>query len=96
MIVCDVDGTLVTDKEKMIPSTNIEVLKKDQDNGALVTISSGRVPSSLYDYVKILGMLDNCQYVIGTNGGTILNLKTKNMSIMKLFLILIHYEQWKL
>ncbi|WP_424526691.1 Cof-type HAD-IIB family hydrolase [Spiroplasma endosymbiont of Glossina fuscipes fuscipes] len=77
MIVCDIDGTLVTDKEKMIPLANIEALKKAQAAGILVTIASGRVPSSLYDYAMALGIVDNCQYVVGSNGGAVLNLKTK-------------------
>ncbi|WP_338990116.1 Cof-type HAD-IIB family hydrolase [Spiroplasma endosymbiont of Seladonia tumulorum] len=77
MIVCDIDGTLVTDKDKKIPTINIEALKKAQAMGILVTIASGRVPSSLSDYATTLGILDHCPYVIGANGGAILNLKTK-------------------
>lgn len=76
MIVCDIDGTLVTDKEKVIPLANIAALKKAQAAGILVTIASGRVPSSLYDYAMTLGIIDNCQYVVGSNGGAVLNLKT--------------------
>ncbi|WHQ37010.1 Cof-type HAD-IIB family hydrolase [Spiroplasma sp. SV19] len=76
MIVCDIDGTLVTDKEKVIPLVNIEALQKIQAAGILVTIASGRVPSSLYDYAAALGIINNCQYVVGSNGGAVLNLKT--------------------
>ncbi|MFX4057604.1 MAG: Cof-type HAD-IIB family hydrolase [Spiroplasma sp. hy2] len=77
MIVCDIDGTLVTDKDKKIPTINIEALKKAQAMRILVTIASGRVPSSLSDYATTLGILDHCPYVIGANGGAVLNLKTK-------------------
>lgn len=77
MIICDIDGTLITDKEKNIPTINIKALKKAQSIGILVTFASGRVSSSLYNYAKKIGILKYCPYVIGTNGGTILNLKTK-------------------
>lgn len=77
MIVCDIDGTLVTDKDKKIPIINIEALKKAQAMGILVTIVSGRVPSSLSYYSITLGILDHCPYVIGANCGAVLNLKTK-------------------
>ncbi|UZQ29666.1 MAG: HAD hydrolase family protein [Spiroplasma phoeniceum] len=45
--------------------------------GILVTTASGRVPSSLSDYATTLGILDDRPYVIGANGGSVLNLKTK-------------------
>ncbi|WP_425380158.1 Cof-type HAD-IIB family hydrolase [Spiroplasma endosymbiont of Stenodema calcarata] len=77
MIVCDIDGTLVTDREKIIPLANIRALQKAQDAGILVTIASGRVASSLHAYAMALDIIDNCPYVVGSNGGAVLNLKTR-------------------
>ncbi|AHF57261.1 Cof-type HAD-IIB family hydrolase [Spiroplasma eriocheiris] len=76
LIVCDIDGTLVTDKTKTIPPENKTALLAAQDQGILVTIASGRVPSGLAEFAQELEITKNCKYVIGGNGGAVMNLQT--------------------
>ncbi|WP_381414833.1 Cof-type HAD-IIB family hydrolase [Spiroplasma endosymbiont of Anurida maritima] len=73
MIITDIDGTLINSDRK-IPQINIEAIKKAQDLGIIVTVATGRVAASLNYFANEINI--NCKYVIGGNGGSVLNFKT--------------------
>lgn len=77
LIICDIDGTLIDNKNHNISQKNIHALLQAQKQGILVSIASGRVPSGLINYAKSLNIANYCKYIIGANGGTVMNIVTK-------------------
>lgn len=72
MLVTDVDGTLVDEKQE-IPERNLAAIKRFQDAGGLVTLGTGRVEASAGPYVERLGA--NAPAIL-YNGGRIVDFRT--------------------
>ena len=71
LVICDVDGTLIGKDEKLSKKA-IDLSKKLEKNGYLLTLASGRVEDMAEDYVKSLGI--KIPY-IASNGSTIADLE---------------------
>lgn len=63
-IFLDLDGTIIDHKTNSIPESTIEAIKLLQENGHMVILSTGRVPSLFYGIDKKL----NIDTYIGANG----------------------------
>ncbi|RUO86805.1 HAD-IIB family hydrolase [Spiroplasma endosymbiont of Megaselia nigra] len=79
LIVTDVDGTLITDKQEL-PTLVQNKLLALQAKGIAVSIASGRMPPGFDNYTRELKIKDYCQYVIGANGALVYDTKN-NKSI---------------
>ena len=66
-IFLDLDGTIIDHKNKGIPLSTRETIKKLQDNGHEIIISTGRVPAIFYGVEKEL----NVDSYIAANGGIV-------------------------
>ena len=67
IIICDLDGTLL-DSQKLISPGNLAALKAVRERGIFVTICSGRIPSMMEAYIRLLEI--RCP-LIGANGAII-------------------------
>jgi len=63
-IFLDLDGTIIDHKSFSIPESTIEAIRLLQENGHMVILSTGRVPSLFYGVDKKL----NIDTYIGANG----------------------------
>lgn len=75
LLALDVDGTL-TRPDGTISSHTVEVIKCLQSKGMCLCIASGRPPLGIYPVAKLLGMDEFGGYIIGFNGGTLINYAT--------------------
>jgi len=66
-VVCDVDGT-ITDSSKRIQCLGIEVLRRAQENGAVVMLASGNVLPIAYGLSTFIGLRGP---VVAENGGIV-------------------------
>lgn len=66
-VVCDVDGT-ITDSSKRIQCLGIEVLRRVQENGAVVMLASGNVLPIAYGLSTFIGLRGP---VVAENGGIV-------------------------
>lgn len=56
MIFFDIDGTLITeDKNRILPKTTVEAIRKTRENGNLVFINTGRVFINIDKFIKNIG-----------------------------------------
>lgn len=67
LIVCDMDGTLLTSEDKISPKT-LEYLVNIQEQGVKLVLASGRSYSRLEQYYKELRMIENDGILIEVNG----------------------------
>ncbi|MBW6409205.1 sugar-phosphatase [Clostridium weizhouense] len=85
LIAIDMDGTLLT-TDKKISERNKEAIKKAEEKGVKVVLTSGRPIEGLIRYLKELELLKETDYVISFNGSMAQNVKTKEIifkSILK-------------
>ncbi|PDO10635.1 MAG: hypothetical protein BLM47_05925 [Candidatus Reconcilbacillus cellulovorans] len=73
VVVTDVDGTLVDDRQN-ISDANLEAIRKFQERGGLVTLATGRVEDSARPFVRALGIKIP---VILYNGAKIFDFKSE-------------------
>ncbi|OPX63299.1 MAG: Phosphoglycolate phosphatase [Methanomassiliicoccales archaeon PtaB.Bin134] len=66
-VVCDVDGT-ITDRQKIIQTLGIEVLRQAQANGAVVMLASGNVLPVVYGLSSFIGLRGP---MVAENGGVV-------------------------
>lgn len=79
MVVCDLDGTLLTDK-KTISTQTQQYLKRLQEKGVKVVLASGRPYRAIKPYYDQIGLNS---LVICYNGGMIINPKNNDEIIFK-------------
>lgn len=82
MIVSDMDGTLLTDQKTLLPET-ISALIKQQEEGTLLVLASGRIKTRMMEYAKILKMDVFGGYFIEANGSVIYDLKKDHREIIR-------------
>ena len=70
LIASDIDGTLIG-YDYNLNEKNIQAIKKAVDAGIKFVLCSGRSPSSMDKYAKILGLDKEGYYHIGYNGNAI-------------------------
>lgn len=73
LIVCDMDGTLLTE-DKKISDKNREVLKKAEEKGVRLAVATGRIYSSAKIYGEELGLQTP---IISCNGALVRDSKTE-------------------
>ncbi|WEV71421.1 Cof-type HAD-IIB family hydrolase [Lactobacillus sp. ESL0785] len=83
LIAVDLDGTLLTDTQKIMPETE-KALKKASEQGIKVVLATGRPLSGVMSYNKQLGLSGSKQYNIVFNGAVIQNLVGKVMMDQKM------------
>jgi len=72
----DIDGTLLTDRTKVLPESAAEVIKKAREAGHLVFINSGRarcLMQEVEDTLEVDGFLCGCGTYIETRGHVVLH-----------------------
>ena len=72
LIASDIDGTLINSKGECTPRT-VEAIAKARKQGIKFAICSGRPISGIKPLLKGWNLEDNCDYIVGMNGGEILN-----------------------
>ncbi|ALA98444.1 Cof-like hydrolase [Spiroplasma kunkelii CR2-3x] len=70
LIVTDVDGTLITDKQELSTLVQNKLLAL-QAKGISVSIASGWMPLGFDNYTRELKINNYYQYVIGDNGALV-------------------------
>lgn len=75
MIVCDMDGTLLTSENKIMPKT-LNKLIELQSKGIRVVLASGRSYKRLLAYARDLKMYEFDGYLIDVNGTSFYDMKT--------------------
>lgn len=78
IIACDIDGTLVTTDKKITPKTR-ETLVKFQRQGGVLVIASGRPVCGIEGCAKELELDKFGGYIMAYNGGSVVNVKTKEV-----------------
>lgn len=69
-IMCDMDGTLLTDTGIVSPVT-LEAIRKVREQGILFGICTGRAIDNILFLLKELGISDYVDCIVGTGGGEI-------------------------
>jgi Cof subfamily protein (haloacid dehalogenase superfamily) len=72
LIACDIDGTLINSNGECTSRT-VEAIKKAREKGIKFAICSGRPVSGILPLLESWNLEDCCDYVVGMNGGEILN-----------------------
>lgn len=72
LFVFDIDGTILNDEKQVLDSTKQALFQLKKD-GHYLAFATGRTPFQAFKLAKEL----NFDYIIGTNGTSIYNLKTK-------------------
>ena len=75
MIVLDLDGTLMSSKNEILPETK-EALIRAQQEGLKVVLASGRPTVGLLKAVKELQLDEYGGFTLSFNGGRIINVQT--------------------
>lgn len=84
LIALDIDGTLTNSKKEITPRTRYALLEA-QNLGKKIVLASGRHPIGIWPIAKEL-MLDRFGgYIMGFNGGKIINCTTGENVVSKLF-----------
>ena len=78
MLVCDLDGTLLSSFTDLADS-NIYYIKKAVEKGIKVVLCSGRSPSSLRQYEELFGLTSEGCYGIGLNGSVVYKCETREI-----------------
>ena len=74
LIASDIDGTLINSKSDCTAAT-IEAITKAREQGMKFAICSGRPVSGIKPLLKGWHLEDLCDYIVGMNGGEVLNVK---------------------
>lgn len=75
LLVLDIDGTLISHKDKRISNENKEALIKLQKSGCRLVLASGRLKQGMEKFAKELEMNKYNGYIITNNGAEIIDLK---------------------
>ncbi|NLC96375.1 MAG: HAD family phosphatase [Erysipelotrichaceae bacterium] len=75
LIVSDIDGTLINSKSECTPRT-VNAIAEARKKGIKFALCSGRPISGIKPLLKEWNLEDNCDYIVGMNGGEILNWNT--------------------
>lgn len=78
LLALDLDGTLTNSKKKITPQT-LEALIDIQEKGVKVVLASGRPVYGILPLAKQLHLADYGSYVLGFNGGRIIDCRTKEV-----------------
>ena len=78
LLALDVDGTLARPDGTISPRT-VEVVKRLQRDGMILCIASGRPPLGICPVAELLGMDEFGGYIIGYNGGVLIDYSTNKM-----------------
>ena len=78
LLALDVDGTLARPDGTISPRT-VEVVKRLQRDGMILCIASGRPPLGIRPVADLLGMDEFGGYIIGYNGGVLIDYSTNKM-----------------
>lgn len=78
LLALDVDGTLARPDGTISPRT-VEVVKRLQRDGMILCIASGRPPLGIRPVAELLGMDEFGGYIIGYNGGVLIDYTTNKM-----------------
>ncbi|MBO5794947.1 MAG: Cof-type HAD-IIB family hydrolase [Bacteroidaceae bacterium] len=78
LLALDVDGTLARPDGTISPRT-VEVVKRLQRDGLILCIASGRPPLGICPVAELLGMDEFGGYIIGYNGGVLIDYSTNKM-----------------
>jgi Cof subfamily protein (haloacid dehalogenase superfamily) len=81
MVVCDLDGTLLTPSGKISAKTK-ETIRKLKERNILFGICSGRSAVALKELIHHWGIAEYVDFVLGFNGGMLYDPKTET------------FEQW--
>lgn len=73
LLALDLDGTLLNEK-KVISKKNLATLKKVEDLGIKVVITTGRPLKGITPFIEMLGLTGKNEYAITFNGGLVQNL----------------------
>lgn len=76
LLVLDLDGTLTNSKKEITPPT-LEALIDIQEKGVKVVLASGRPVYGILPLAEKLHLADYGSYILGFNGGRIIDCKTK-------------------
>ena len=78
MIVLDLDGTLMSSENKILPETK-EALIKAQERGIKVVLASGRPTFGMLEVAKELRLDEFDSYLLSYNGGRVMAVQTKQL-----------------
>lgn len=78
MIVLDLDGTLMSSKNEILPKTK-EALFKAQEQGVMIVLASGRPTYGMVKAAKELRLDEYPGYILSYNGGRIISVQTNEM-----------------
>lgn len=98
-IMCDLDGTLLKE-DKTVSLRTKNAIHEARKKGIQFGISTGRPLSAVKRKVVEWGIEDLCDFLIGMNGGEILDCNTKQLERMYLLestnikRIIEHYKDW--
>lgn len=79
IVLCDVDGTLLNNKNEITPKTK-EAIKKLKNHGILFGIATGRPVASIEGLLPDWGIEDDVDIILGFNGALV-----KDLSLNKEF-----------
>lgn len=79
LVLCDIDGTLLTSDGNISFKTK-ETIKKLKNKNILFGIATGRPVCAIEKFVKEWGLQNSVDFIIGLNGGHCLNVKTNKVS----------------
>ncbi len=80
LIASDLDGTIINHHNACDPST-VEAVKRVRDMGIKFAICTGRPIDSMTPFLKEWGLYGNVDYIIGSNGGEVLEIETNKHAI---------------
>ena len=75
LLALDIDGTL-TRPDGTISERTIKIVRDLQSRGVMLCIASGRPPLGIMPVAKLLGMDEYGGYIIGYNGGSLVEYKS--------------------
>jgi len=78
MIVLDLDGTLMSSKNEILPKTK-EALFKAQEQGVMIVLASGRPTYGMVKAAKELRLDEYPGYILSYNGGRIISVQTDEL-----------------
>ncbi|MGL4336680.1 MAG: Cof-type HAD-IIB family hydrolase [Turicibacter sp.] len=78
MIVLDLDGTLMSSKNEILPETK-QALFKAQESGIMIVLASGRPTYGMVKAAKELRLDEYPGYILSYNGGRIIAVQTNEM-----------------
>ncbi|MDE6293123.1 MAG: Cof-type HAD-IIB family hydrolase, partial [Clostridiales bacterium] len=75
LIAADMDGTLLND-ELTVSQANLDAIERFRQAGGIFTITTGRAPCGVENYVKLVGLDEHPAKIVCNIGGTIVDSAT--------------------